>query len=163
MKIRKMRTEDIEDYIDCQARIWETLREYLPEEFVERNLNWMKRQGARDAWIRAINDPNWILLVAEEENSIVGMAQGHVDWSHLSHLGFLGVDNNHRRKGIARNLLAKFMEESKNRGAVKMWLETSPTLKPAVKLYADMGFFPEGFLRRHRMGVDMIIYSKFLE
>jgi hypothetical protein len=32
-----------------------------------------------------------------------------------------------------------------------------------VKLYADMGFVPEGFLRRHRLGVDMIIFSKFLE
>lgn len=49
MKTRKMRTEDIEDYINCQARIWETLREYLPGEVGESNLNWMKRQGARDA------------------------------------------------------------------------------------------------------------------
>jgi len=162
MKIREMRKEDIESFIDCEARIWETLREHLPEEFVERNLNWMRRQGFRDAWMKAIGDPNRILLVAEEDDSVVGVAQGLVDWSRLSTLGFLGVDEGHRRKGIARGLMERFIEESKSRDAAKITLFTSPTLKPAVKLYADMGFVPEGFLSRHRLGVDMIIYSKFL-
>ena len=59
--------------------------------------------------------------------------------------------------------MEKFIEESKNLGAAKITLNTAPTLKPAVKLYADMDFVPEGFLRRHRLGVDMIIFSKFLE
>ena len=162
MKIRKMRIEDVEDFLNCQANIWEKLRESLPQEFVESNLNWIRRQGAKDSWIKAIGEPNWILLVAEKENSIVGMATGRVDWSHLSQLGFLGVDPNHRRKGIARSLVKKFMKESKNLGAVKISLETSPSLKPAIKLYADMGFFPEGFLKSHRMGEDIIIYSYFL-
>jgi len=163
MKIRKMRNQDIEDYIDCETRIWETLRDHLPEEYVDRNLNWIRRQGVREAWERVIDDPNWILLVAEEDDSLVGMVQGRVDWSRLSNLGFLGVDEGHRRRGIARSLMEKFIEESEKRGAAKITLDTAPTLKPAVKLYADMGFVPEGFLRRHRLGVDMIIYSKFLE
>jgi ribosomal protein S18 acetylase RimI-like enzyme len=162
MKIRKMRKEDIEDYIDCEARIWETLRDHLTEEYIDRNLNWIRRQGVGDAWARVIDDPNWILLVAVEDDSIVGMAQGRVDWSHLGNLGFLGVDESHRRRGIARSLMEKFIEESENLGAEKISLHTSPTLKPAVKLYAEMGFVPEGFLHRHRLGVDMIVYSKFL-
>ena len=137
MKISEMREEDIESLLDCEARIWETLRDHLPEEFVERNLNWMRRQGFRDAWMKAITDPNRILLVAEEDDSIVGVAQGLVDWSRLSTLGFLGVDEIHRRKGIARALLDKFIKESKSRDAAKITLFTSPTLKPAVKLYAD--------------------------
>jgi ribosomal protein S18 acetylase RimI-like enzyme len=109
MKIRKMRKEDIEDYIDCETRIWETLRDYLPEEYVDHNLNWIRRQGVRDAWARVIDDPNWILLVAEEGDSIVGMAQGRVDWSRLVNLGFLGVDESYRRRGIARSLMEKFI------------------------------------------------------
>jgi ribosomal protein S18 acetylase RimI-like enzyme len=163
MKIRKMRKQDIEEHIDCETRIWETLRDHLPDEYIDRNLNWIRRQGARDAWERAIDDPNWILLVAEDGDSIVGMARGRVDWSRLSSLGFLGVDEDHRRRGIARSLMERYTEESENLGAAKITLDTAPTLKPAVKLYADMGFVPEGFLRRHRLGVDMIIFSKFLE
>jgi ribosomal protein S18 acetylase RimI-like enzyme len=73
------------------------------------------------------------------------------------------VDESHRRRGIGRSLMETFVEESVNLGAVKITLDTAPTLKPAVKLYADMGFVPEGFLRRHRLGVDLIIFSKFLE
>ena len=163
MKIRKMRKEDIEDYIDCEARIWETLRDHLPEEYIDRNLNWIRREGVGDAWARVIDDPNWILLVAEEDDSIVGMAQGRVDWSRLGNLGFLGVDESHRRRGIATGLMERFIEESKSRDAAKITLYTSPTMKPAVKLYAEMGFVPEGFLSRHRLGVDMIVYSLFLQ
>ena len=163
MKIREMREEDVESFVDCEARVWETLRDHLPDEFVERNLSWVRRQGHRDAWVKAIEDPSWIKLVAVEGDSVVGMAQGRVDWSRLSTLGFLGVDEGHRRRGIARALVERFTEESESRGAAKITLFTSPTLKPAVKLYADMGFVPEGFLSRHRLGVDMIVYSKFLE
>jgi ribosomal protein S18 acetylase RimI-like enzyme len=138
------------------------MREHLPEEFVERNLNWLRREGAKDAWINVLNNPSWIVLVAEEGKSIVGVAQGHVDWGNLSHLGFLGVDRGYRNRGIGRGLLDKFVERAWELGAEKISLETSPALKPAVKLYAEAGFLPEGFLRRHRLGVDMIVYSKFV-
>lgn len=162
MKIREMRVLDIKDYIDCSARIWETLREQLPQEFVDRNLNWLKREGAREAWMRVIENPSWIVIVAEEESLIVGVAQGNVDWGRLSHLGFLGVDRRYRRRGIGRGLLERFIDRSRELGADKISLETSPALKPAVKLYAEAGFLPEGFLRRHKLGVDMIVYSKFV-
>jgi ribosomal protein S18 acetylase RimI-like enzyme len=162
MKVREMRKEDLESFLGCEARIWETLRDLLPEEYVERNLNWISRPGVRDAWGRVMGDPSWIVLVAVKDDSVVGIAQGSVDWSRLSTLGFLGVDESHRRKGIARALVERFIEESKSRDAAKITLFTSPTLKPAVKLYAEMGFVPEGFLSRHRLGVDMIVYSKFL-
>ena len=162
MTIREMRKEDLESFLDCEAHIWETLRDLLPEEFVERNISWSSRPGVRDAWARVMDDPSWITLVAVEDDSVVGFARGSVDWSRLSTLGFLGVDESHRRKGIARALVDRFIEESQSRDAAKVTLFTSPTLKPAVKLYAEMGFVPEGFLSRHRLGVDMIVYSKFL-
>ena len=162
MQIREMLAQDIEEYIECSARIWETMREHLPEEFVERNLNWLRREGAKEAWVNVLNNPSWVVLVAEESKSLVGVAQGHVDWGRLSHLGFLGVDRGYRRRGIGRALLERFVEESRELGADKISVETSPALKPAVKLYAEAGFLPEGFLRRHRLGVDMIVYSKFL-
>jgi ribosomal protein S18 acetylase RimI-like enzyme len=162
MILRKMRKSDIDNYIDCEERIWETLRDYLPQEYVDTNLTWIRRQGVEDAWASCIDSPNWILPVVVDGNSIVGMARGQVDWSHLSTLGFLGVDERYRRKGIARRLMEEFIKNSKNLGASKITLDTSPTLKPAVKLYTDMGFIPEGFLRRHRLGVDLIVFSKFL-
>jgi len=73
------------------------------------------------------------------------------------------VDVGYRRRGIARELVERFVEESRARGAAKVTLETSPALRAAVKLYAELGFVPEGFLSRHRMGLDIIVYSLFLE
>jgi len=163
MEIREMRRGDIEGFLECEARIWESMRGQLPDEYVERNLAWISRDGVRDSWAKVIDDPNWIALVAVEDGFVVGLCQGRVDWSRLSSLGFLGVDEGHRRRGIARGLVERFIEESRSRNAAKVSLDTSPTLVPAVKLYAGMGFVPEGFLSRHRLGVDMIIYSKFLE
>lgn len=158
-----MRGEEIEGYLGCQGRVWESLRGVLPEEFVDRNLAWGSREGVVDAWLRVLEDPEWMVLVAVEGGSVVGVVQGRVDWSRLSSLGFLGVDEGYRRRGIGRGLVEGYVEESRLRGAAKVTLYTSPALRGAVKLYAEMGFVPEGFLKGHRLGVDMIVYSLFLE
>jgi ribosomal protein S18 acetylase RimI-like enzyme len=163
MDIREMHEEDIDGYLVCEARIWESLRGVLPEEYVEHCMAWNRREGVRGAWLRVMKDPGWIVLVAVEGGSVVGVAHGRVDWSRLSSLGFLGVDEGYRRRGIARSLVERFVEESRVRGAAKVTLETSPSLRAAVKLYAELGFIPEGFLSGHRMGLDIIVYSLFLE
>ena len=52
--------------------------------------------------------------------------------------------------------------ESWARGASKVTLETPLALRAAVKLYAELGFVPEGFLNGHRMGSDILVYSFLL-
>ena len=42
------------------------------------------------------------------------------------------------------------------------WLFTSANLHSAIRLYVKRGFVPEGCMRRHSHGLDLIIYSKFL-
>jgi len=79
MEIIEMREEDIEGYLDCEARIWESLRGVLPEEYVERCMAWNEREGVREAWKRVMADPGWIVLVTVEGGSVVGLAQGRVD------------------------------------------------------------------------------------
>ncbi len=77
-------------------------------------------------------------------------------------LGFLGVEKDSRKTCLGSQLLNKFLEEAKKRGAHKVWLFTSPNLKNAIRLYVKTGFVPEGFMRQHSYGLDLIIYSKFL-
>jgi hypothetical protein len=57
-EIKEMQEEDLERFLSCTARIWESLRDHLPDEFVERNLSWNSRQAVRDAWKRAMDDPS---------------------------------------------------------------------------------------------------------
>ena len=83
-------------------------------------------------------------------------------YAGVCHVGFLGVKKEYRGKGVGESLLNRFIEEAKKRKAHKIWLFTSPNLLPAIRLYIKKGFVPEGFLRRHNHGLDLIIYSKFL-
>ena len=102
-----------------------------------------------------------IFVVAEENGEIVGMALGR-ESAGVCTLGFLGVKKEYRNKEVGASLLARFVAEAKERKAHKIWLFTSPSLLPAIRLYIKNGFLPEGFLRKHTRGLDMIIYSKFL-
>jgi ribosomal protein S18 acetylase RimI-like enzyme len=145
MQIRRMEKTDIGSFIECENNIWKSLKGYLPKEYIDRSLSWINCEGIENAWERVIDGPN--------------CARGRVDWSNLSTLGYIGVRTKYWRRGIARNLLKKFIEESRNRNAAKITLETSPTLKPAIKLYTDMEFILEGFLKQHRLGVDIIVFS----
>ena len=103
------------------------------------------------------------MLVAEEEGMMVGHVQGRVRSGGYSWLGFMGVSPNLWRQGIGRTLLHGFIEESRKSGCTKVSLDTAPCLKPAIKLYADVGFIPEGYMRNHMHGLDLIFYSLFLE
>ena len=101
------------------------------------------------------------MLVAEE-GEIVGLAQGRTNEGGYSWLGFMGVSPDHRRRGVARGHLDEFIRLSRESGCTKVSLNTAPCLKPAIKLYAEAGFTPEGYLRNHMHGLDLIFYSLFL-
>ena len=161
--IRRAEIDDLQSLLDCHEKVWESLRYVLPEPWVEEEIQRIHRSDVKDILLKNIKDPTRIMLVAEEDGGIVGFAIGRIDESGLSWLSFMGVSPTHRRRGIGRGLVQRYLEESRLKGASKVSLNTAPQLKPAVKLYVESGFVPEGLLRRHRYGVDLIIYSKFLE
>ena len=92
---------------------------------------------------RFLERPNSIVLVAEEEGRIIGFAEGSVT-AGVSRLGVIGVRREYRGRGIGLRLLEEFIKESKRRGAHKVHLWTPVALKPAIKLYVEAGFVPEG-------------------
>ena len=160
--VRTAKVGDIKGLLLCGAKIWESLRDVLPSRWIEDEIERLHQPSAEDTLRRVIEDPTRITLAAEEDGEIVGFAMGRTDKSGLSWLGFMGVSPTHRRGGIGRELIQRYIYESRVRGAHKVSLNTAPELKSAVKLYVDMGFVPEGLMRRHRYGVDLILFSKFL-
>ena len=161
--IRKARVDDAQAALNCDKQVWESLRNELPEPWIKENLERLNEPDEEERFQTLIADPTRIILVAEEDGEIIGVAHGRTEEGGLSWLGFIGVTPTHRRRGIGRQLVQEYIKESRTRGASKVSLNTAPQLKTAMKLYADLGFVPEGYLRRHRYGVDLIIYSKFLE
>jgi ribosomal protein S18 acetylase RimI-like enzyme len=103
-----------------------------------------------------------IYLLAEKGKEVIGLATGRVMEDGIGMLGFLGVKKERRNESVGSKLLNRFLEEAKKRNAHKVWLFTSPNLHSAIELYVKRGFVPEGYLRRHSHGLDLIIYSKFL-
>jgi ribosomal protein S18 acetylase RimI-like enzyme len=143
-------------------KIWESLRGILPNQYVEETIEEAGQPALSERIRTAIAEPNRIMLVAEEGGEIIGLAQGRTNKSGYSWLGFMGVSPDHRRRGVARKILNEFIKQSKKSGCTKVSLNTAPSLKPAIKLYTDTGFIPEGYMRNHMHGLDLIFYSLFL-
>ena len=161
--IRDACSEDIQGFIDCYLKVWKSFRGILPEPMIEEVIEEAGQTSFQENIRSTITKPDRILLVAEEDGEIVGHAQGRVNRGGYSWLSFMGVSPDHWRQGIGRALLTGFIEESRKSGCTKVSLNTAPCLKPAIKLYADMGFIPEGYMRNHMHGLDLIFYSLFLE
>ena len=162
VKVRSATIEDLTDLRDCEVEIWESLKEWLPDSFVSPNISSIQRaeylQG-RQQWLQ---NKDAICLLAEEGKRIIGLATGMTREDGVSMLGFLGVRKEHRKTGVGSTLLKTFLEEARKRKAHKVWLFTSPNLHPAIRLYVEEGFIPEGYMRRHSHGLDLIVYSRFL-
>ena len=160
-KVRNASVDDLEQLLDCERSVWESLRGILPDDFLEEELRVYKSAKVKERKRRFLESPDSIGLVAEEKGQVVGFAEGTVG-AGVSHLGIIGVRKEHRKRGIGSALLEEYIERSRQRGAHKVYLWTPKDLKPAIRLYIKVGFVPEGFLRKHVYGMDMIIYSKFL-
>ena len=85
-----------------------------------------------------------LLYVAEArseagEARVVGMV---VVWLVLdeAHIATLAVQNEYRRQGIARQLLAVSLEEAQRRGAIQATLEVRAGNEAAQELYRKLGF-----------------------
>jgi len=162
VNIRPATVEDVEHILSCEMRIWESLREFLPDSFVNPNIEFLRRSETFGNYKRFLEDKEVVFLIALENDEIIGLATGRVREDGVGHLGFLGVRSEHRGKGVGSNLLQEYLKEAKKRNAHKVWLFTAPILHSAIKLYVKTGFVPEGYMRRHSFGLDLIFYSKFL-
>jgi putative acetyltransferase len=52
----------------------------------------------------------------------------------------MAVEPSHQKAGIGRRLLQAAIEEGRNAGAQRLYLETNHVLTPAIRLYESLGF-----------------------
>jgi ribosomal protein S18 acetylase RimI-like enzyme len=161
MRVRNISEEDVEGFIDCYVEIWKSLEGVLPDVYVHDQVERASGAVFRDNLLAKMSDPARIILAAIVEKEIVGLAWGDTREDESSWLSFLGVSPCHRREGAGKALLARFIEESKGRGSRKISLNTDPRLVPAIKLYLDTGFLPDG-VTTNQYGFELIVYSKVI-
>jgi GNAT superfamily N-acetyltransferase len=83
-------------------------------------------------------DTGW---VAEDDGTIVGVAAvEHEAWHARLVLWHLYVARAHRKRGLARALLAEVEAHGRSVGARTVWLETTSANVPGVHAYERLGY-----------------------
>lgn len=157
MNIRLIKKDGVQDFIGCYLEIWRSLKGVLPDGYVDDQI---KRASSREFHekIIEVGDPVNLFMVASEQAETVGLVWGNLREDGSTWLTFLGVKPAHRRRGVGRSLLSRFIDESRSRGSGKVSLDTDPRLAPAVRLYESMGFVVEGYTE-NKYGLQLVVYS----
>ncbi len=92
-----------------------------------------------------------LLLVAEENGSIIGTVMGGYD-GHRGWIYSLAVKTEFRKLGIGTRLIQAILEELKKRGCLKVNLQIIGTNSEVVEFYRKNGFAVED---RVSMGIKL--------
>ena len=99
-------------------------------------------------WLRhdfeeILTNPNRIYLVAVEDDTLLGGCM-MTDIAGEGDISNVAVAMEHRRKGVARALLAELLKIGARRGIGDFTLEVREHNEPARRLYEELGFQSEG-------------------
>jgi ribosomal-protein-alanine N-acetyltransferase len=98
---------------------------------------------SKDSYIQELTNPIARYLVAKIDNKVVGFIGTWIvlDESHITNIA---VHPNHRKQGIASNLLKKFLDYCKSQGCIAYTLEVRSSNKAARALYENHNFKQDG-------------------
>lgn len=96
-----------------------------------------------------LDNPKAVILVAEQDGSIVGYAYGRLesrDWNALldayGALHDIFVDPEARRRGTGKALVRRMLQALEEGGAPRVLLSTAVENREAQALFASVGFCP---------------------
>ncbi|MBK5228915.1 MAG: GNAT family N-acetyltransferase [Actinobacteria bacterium] len=139
MIVREATREDFEELFDVFESV-AAEKKWIGQETP------LDREGRISTWNEYLEVEGSVMLVAEDEGKLVGMAtlknKGPAD------LGML-VAQDSRGHGIGTALLEACIAWARANGHYKITLQTWPHNQPAITLYERYGFEREGYLRKH--------------
>jgi len=123
-----------------------TFRELLSvfAEAFEDVKSYMSAQPSDDYLSSLLERGDFIPLVAATEGKVVGGLAAYVlqkfeqERSEI-YIYDLAVNENYRRRGIAKGLINKLREIAREKGAWVIYVQADPPDEPAVKLYESLG------------------------
>ncbi len=88
-------------------------------------------------------DPNSLLAVARDGNTVVGMTSAllyvHPDKPLQMFINEVGVAGPWRRRGIGKALVTRMLDEARTRGCEEAWIATETSNDAARALYTATG------------------------
>jgi ribosomal protein S18 acetylase RimI-like enzyme len=110
----------------------------------------------RDA-VAALDDRDRLLLVAEEDGDILGMAQlafsGATNADHRAEVQRVGVATEARGRGIGRLLMARLEDAARESGVTLLWLTTHDGSDACV-FYEAVGYSKLGVMPNYSRRPD---------
>ena len=101
------------------------------------------------------------IFIIKDSGKIIGTVRATLEHG-TCFLDRMVVLPEYRRKGVGKVLTRHVIEYARTNKCSKVWLDTSPKLDEAVKLYESMGFRECGFFRKHYWGEDIRFYELIL-
>ena len=108
--------------------------------------------------LRQMDDPDVVVLVADDGGDAVGYAYGVLEgYDYMALRGPAGllhdiiVDPGYRRRGVGRRLLEAVIETMTARGAPRLVLSTAARNEAAQRLFASVGFRPTMIEMTHEL------------
>lgn len=123
--------------------------------------NELVEQGFRPSWSPSrigwhIRHPDSLVLCARNRSVVAGFAIMHYG-RDTAHLNLLAVDPGHRRRGVARRLLAWLEETALTAGTFVIGLELRATNEAAFAFYHAQGYRELDRVEGYYQGVETAI------
>lgn len=131
-----------------------------------RQLNDIEQKCFHGSWtadtlLSELNNPLSVLCTISRDDRIIGFALGRAA-ADEGELFQIAVLEEHRRQGIARQLLSQLHEKLRERGAVCCFLEVRSRNQGAVSLYEKDGYQRIAVRRGYYGDDDALIYRREL-
>lgn len=99
-------------------------------------------------------------LLAKDNEKIVGVLELTMQ-AGVMYIDELIVDSTKQGQGIGTALMKKAEDIARSNNLHKIYLDTGKNW-PAVKFYESLGYQQTGVLPKHYVGIDYLIFTKFL-
>lgn len=148
IKYRKLKEKDLDIFIEMRIN---QLREEGAKEDID------LRPALRDYYMRHMKDGTFVSWIAEDEGKIIGTSgMSFVEKppyfgcpsGKMGLLSSMFTNPAYRRKGIAKELLHRAVEEAKNYGCGTVQITASDM---GVKLYTAYGFTHNGNFMQYKL------------
>jgi ribosomal protein S18 acetylase RimI-like enzyme len=140
IKLRKATSDDLDVLLAFEQNVLEAERPFNPS-IKPLDANYYDLKGM-------VNDDNTLLLVAVDDNQIIGSGYAQIRASKTSslihevhsYLGFMYVTPEFRGLGINKMIIDKLIEWTKGKGIYDVYLDVYADNKAAVRAYEKVGF-----------------------
>jgi ribosomal protein S18 acetylase RimI-like enzyme len=99
------------------------------------------------------------VLVAQEEDDVVGMLAYRTDWFQCTFVSLVGVRPQSRRQGVARTLFQHLEGLSPS---PRVFSSTEETNAASIRMHAALGFSPSGHIDNLPQGYRELLFYKRL-